>query len=251
MIYSFIPLPGGARVNQDSSRRIYDLGNYERSVLIDPLRHTHTPSREAQDDRASGASAESTGVPVEVAAVAAKIRNISRVGGERVKEMDHFVASVETPVLRLRLDGSTDTAAGDDAPALRQNDIAAYVQSAIKSDRLQRSNILTLQATAVDGAPCVYTVLVEEQYCDPLGGGECAGHVRRYCELFHSFLVHVFDILCVQFSDQHVQLYYMTTMRAGKYSVESNFVLQSWHCLILILLVHLVHLIFILILILK
>ena len=33
----------------------------------------------------------------ETTALGAKLRNTHRVGGERVKEMDHFVASVETP----------------------------------------------------------------------------------------------------------------------------------------------------------
>jgi hypothetical protein len=45
----------------------------------------------------------SMGVPVVVAAVNSKIRNIHRVAGERVKEMDHFVASVTVPVVRLAL----------------------------------------------------------------------------------------------------------------------------------------------------
>mmetsp|Transcript_36730 Transcript_36730/g.97035 ORF Transcript_36730/g.97035 Transcript_36730/m.97035 type:complete len:342 (-) Transcript_36730:258-1283(-) len=58
--------------------------------------------------KADGAPVDSLPIAYEVAAVGARIANIHRVAGQRVLEMDHFVESVETPIVQLKLPGAPD-----------------------------------------------------------------------------------------------------------------------------------------------
>ena len=51
---------------------------------------------------------EANSVMYEVAAVGTKLRNVMRMGGERVKEMDHFVDFVKTP--KVVIGGALDIA---------------------------------------------------------------------------------------------------------------------------------------------
>lgn len=51
-------------------------------------------------EQISGA-AESVPLAFEVAAVGSRLANLARVGGQRVEEMDHFVESTTTPIVRL------------------------------------------------------------------------------------------------------------------------------------------------------
>ena len=85
----------GARVNPDSNKRRYELDGYETAVFIDPSR---TEVDIVREDKPTPKQEEGNAVMFEVASVFAKLHNIGIVGGERVKEMDHYVASVETPV---------------------------------------------------------------------------------------------------------------------------------------------------------
>jgi hypothetical protein len=89
----------GARVNPDSQQRRYELDGYEDSVYIDTSRSEASTVR---SDRPNPEQPEGNAVMYEVAAVSAKLRNVGIVGGERVKEMDHYVAQVETPVVSTR-----------------------------------------------------------------------------------------------------------------------------------------------------
>lgn len=92
----------GTRVNPLSDRRGYSLGEVEKESYIDPRRNLDEVAGGRARDVApesvpvNAAQVEAT-VLFETTALGAKLRNTHRVGGERVKEMDHFVASVETP----------------------------------------------------------------------------------------------------------------------------------------------------------
>ena len=88
----------GARVNPDSQNRRYKMDEYESSVHIDPGR---TEVDIVRSDRVIPPKEEGNAVMFEVASVFAKLHNVGIVGGERVKEMDHYVASVETPTVRI------------------------------------------------------------------------------------------------------------------------------------------------------
>ena len=91
------------RVNPPSDRRLYPLNDYERESYIDPRRTIDVPIPKAVKPKELPPVATHSAVLFETAAVGAKIRNVHKMGGERVKEMDHFVASVETPVLTVKI----------------------------------------------------------------------------------------------------------------------------------------------------
>ena len=106
---------GNARVNADihSDAPLYaNAGGFERSVWIDPHRSSSggcaasraargAPEIRVHRGATSEAPAEELPVAYEVAAVGARLANMARVGGQRVEEMDHFVESTETPIVRL------------------------------------------------------------------------------------------------------------------------------------------------------
>ena len=93
----------GERVNLSTKERAYDIGGYEREVWIDPRRNiTEVVGREGGG---GGESAEELNASVmfeTAGGLAAKINNGHLMGGERVKELDFFVASVETPSVVVR-----------------------------------------------------------------------------------------------------------------------------------------------------
>jgi hypothetical protein len=175
---------GGSRVNRESNQRNYELGNYERSVMVHPDRHRFAPEEAGEKVKLKVGNLASTGVrilfycssffsclcvslilssiaaclhsltphdtslmsippspnqssidtiltlliitlqvPYETAGVTNKIKNIHHVGGERVKEMDHFVAAVATPVVEVFLKDKH----GKVVSSKDQNDIGAHV----------------------------------------------------------------------------------------------------------------------------
>jgi hypothetical protein len=99
--------PSNARINaKTTDGRIYSIdGGLETQAFIDPNRtlnevlSTNSEPKPAPPDLKSVVG--SPDVLFETTAMGAKLRNQHRIGGERVKEMDHFVASVETPVVRI------------------------------------------------------------------------------------------------------------------------------------------------------
>lgn len=221
---------GGSRVNQSSTTRLYSLENYEKSVYIDPQRHLNLPETEAKEREAT--DLRNVGVPVEVAAVSAKIRNIHRVAGERVKEMDHFVASVETPIVRLALPGTEASETGAaGGKRITKNDIGAYLQASFKKTGLDQSVLLTVPTGrsigssvplmhAHDMAGC--TIMVEGQYVNnATTRARLAPHeteyILRYASIFmwmlQQLLVNVLHFEC---SPKTMQLYYLTTIRADE-----------------------------------
>lgn len=103
----------GTRVNPSSTNRGFDdLEGYEQEVWIDPSRNLEQAienPRNRQSGSANGSLEEGgasspteaelhTAVLFETAGgLGAKLRNTHLVGGERVKELDFFVASVSVP----------------------------------------------------------------------------------------------------------------------------------------------------------
>ena len=60
----------------------------------------------------------------------AKLHNVGIVGGERVKEMDHYVASVETPTVRIKGQQAADLpnrTGGGGRPGENTSDITCLV----------------------------------------------------------------------------------------------------------------------------
>ena len=96
---------GGQRIHRPSTRRTAKLDGFEKSIYIDPKRTLDkvisnksnkivTPEMSVPDSEAY--------LLFETASVARRIRNTHKTNGERYKEMDYFVASVETPTLRIQ-----------------------------------------------------------------------------------------------------------------------------------------------------
>jgi hypothetical protein len=234
---------GGSRVNQTSrlaaGKRLYSLENYETSVYIDPTRHLQGPQVESRDvnrdeEAAANLLNNNVGVPVEVASVAAKMRNMHRVAGERIKEMDHFVASVSTPIVKLSLPGTNDasieSSGNGAAKRVTRNDIGVYLQASFKKTGLERSALISVPVYSYDASgsydkscPLLhfgsrpFQLMVEGQYCRPDTPNPCPEHVLRYATIFYWLLEKIFsEVLHIELSPRTVQLYYMTTIRADE-----------------------------------
>eukprot|EP00051_Salpingoeca_urceolata_P034258 m.24253 g.24253 ORF g.24253 m.24253 type:complete len:581 (+) comp7433_c0_seq1:360-2102(+) len=91
------------RVNPASQHRGYSLDGFENEVYIDPDRSLSQPLPKGKAPVQAKPQAAKAAIMFETTALGAKIRNTHKVGGERVKEMDHFVASVETPSVSVKL----------------------------------------------------------------------------------------------------------------------------------------------------
>jgi hypothetical protein len=195
---------GGARVNHQSGDRQYNLGNYERTVRIDPTRNTHRPVRERNILTAAGTSDEHTahGVPLEVAATGAKIKNMHKSTGERVKELDFFVSSVETPIMRVLL--------GDGTASTVRTDISAYVNAALLVELTQRGTRRAIQSMDGRGS---FDVAVEGIYLDK-DTGNVPVVILEYCRIFHSLLSIVLGI--IDQPQTPIVVYYLTTVRADE-----------------------------------
>lgn len=93
-------------MNPLSQERGHELGGYERETWIDPRRNV-----EEVVGGGGGGSSAPPPTPAELEAsvmfetaggLGPKITNTHLVGGERVKELDFFVASIETPKVVIR-----------------------------------------------------------------------------------------------------------------------------------------------------
>lgn len=93
------------RVSSSSSARAYALSGYERETWIDPARNIAdvvASDREPKTSRLEAKELETAVLFETAGGLGAKLNNTHIMGGERVKELDFFVASIETPVLIIR-----------------------------------------------------------------------------------------------------------------------------------------------------
>ena len=198
---------GGSRVNQESNVRNYELGNYETGVMINPERHQFDKAAVQEAERRKASTLDSVGVPYEVAGVTNKIKNIHRVGGERVKEMDHFVAAVSTPVVDVMLKGPD----GKLVKAKRNNDIGTHVGISTRDAKLGKSVLLSVIARGFK-----WPVLVESSYMNSgdqkrTKHEEISSNACSFISLIHDAF-HVLN-LPVEDLSRCVHFYYMTTLR--------------------------------------
>lgn len=118
---------GGARVNAATN----DGAVYDNSPVVKQELASHRVVSKADASVAVeivDSSTESKApLALEVAAVGEKLRNMAKVGGERVKEMDHVVDSVETEVVDLVDNGSSKLTA---RKALERADRRSRLKSA-------------------------------------------------------------------------------------------------------------------------
>jgi len=118
----------------------------------------------------------------ETAAMGAKLRNTHRVGGERVKEMDHFVASVETPSASLQLP--------DVAPL-----VAEMTAKGLEPVTLDDRSELHVQARFRDPATGAVSALIK-------------GHATIFSRMIRTIMTQLLG------HPDPFELFYMTTMRA-------------------------------------
>ena len=92
-------------MNPYSQERHYEIGGYEQYAFIDPNRSLSTalPKGGNSPQQKLPVKAVESTVLFETVALGAKLQNTHKMGGERVKEMDHFVASIETPRVNVKL----------------------------------------------------------------------------------------------------------------------------------------------------
>jgi len=136
-------------------------------------------------------------VPYEVAAVAAKLRNVARVGGERVREMDHFVESVRTPVVELR----TTDGGGTKLAARR----------ALEAE-LRRLAVDARGPNVVDvgGHPCVFV-------CDAAPPARAVAAARCFWRVLREALYVAGSLESPTAPAPFVALYHMASVRADEF----------------------------------
>lgn len=206
------PLVGasGARVNAPTTGAdsLYNNAEdaYERSVFIDPSRQACPPAGGTAPappvvEMAKGDS-EMMSVPFEVAAVGAKLRNMARVGGERVRELDHFVESVETPVVELRLGGRSESD-GDSLTVRR------LLEDAMRRQKLSGAVELPLGGDA----PSLLVVPAADRKPGE-GDGAVPAHLLAYARIFWGVLSEALGVLGWEGSARRVRLYWLPTVRA-------------------------------------
>lgn len=219
-----------APVNPDigADSALYDDGvggQFERSAYIDPHRDkrgqgaapTPLAARKVEVEGPPPLGADGTQqlpVAYEVAAVGARIQNMARVGGQRVLEMDHFVESTATPIVRLTLPGEANQAeAGKD-----KRSALLQARKVLERKLLQsRANApaIDLFPGAANGPPPlrVLTTLGDAGSGAPVAPPPA--HVKLYGQLMWDVLVEVVEkILGRKHRDVIGGLYYMPTVRA-------------------------------------
>eukprot|EP00656_Telonema_subtile_P052422 TRINITY_DN7308_c0_g2_i7.p2 TRINITY_DN7308_c0_g2~~TRINITY_DN7308_c0_g2_i7.p2 ORF type:complete len:279 (+),score=77.50 TRINITY_DN7308_c0_g2_i7:1047-1883(+) len=185
---------GQGRVNASSKERVFSLEGYEEQCFIDPNRQIESGQACVDWDKAKNdkrveearhmAAGEAALDQFENAALGAKLRNANKVSGKRFKEMDHFVAVVETPEICVHM------------PTISQ-----LLSVSAQGDPAQ---LLPLD---VDGCP----LHVHRRYLDSNLQVSDA-RITACALLFKSFLrVLVSSLLLQDFS--RIRLFYMTTMR--------------------------------------
>ena len=202
---------GGSRVNRGSQSRIYELGGYEKSVILDNSRHKFDRSAAIAEAEAKGQAdsrfqdPNGVGVPYEVAGVGSRIKNLHRVGGQRVQEMDHFVAAVATPKIEVLMKGED----GSLVTSPEANDIGTHVALFTRDTQLNKSFPVRVDC----GPSGVFPVLIDSSYVksDPSLARRVADITQVFAGLLSTCMHEILGLPC---DPKHVQLFYMTTMRA-------------------------------------
>eukprot|EP01052_Picozoa_sp_SAG31_P024616 SAG31_NODE_2108_length_6427_cov_7.816688_2_plen_856_part_00 len=196
----------GARVNPDSQKRRYDLDGYETAVYIDASR---TEVDIVREDKPIPQREEGNAVMYEVASVFAKLHNVGIVGGERVKEMDHYVASVETPVVRILGNGAPalpNRTGGGGRPGENVSDITVLVAK-MAADEAKPFPLRSMGGQT-------FELRVQKSYHPKPPTNDLAGFIVAHSAILYDLLQLVLDqILCLPKTIK-LQLVYMTTMRA-------------------------------------
>ena len=159
-------------------------------------------------------------VAFEVAAVGEKIRNLARVAGERVAEMDHFVESVNTPIVRVQLPG-------DESEPGQRGFGDAQVEGMNVRRALERSLRSALLGGNDGGSPAVPLDVGEELppllvVEAPYSSSNIASHQQQqsltvYAQIFWGVLVEAYTVLGWGSPQKEaVVLYHMPTMRADE-----------------------------------
>ena len=175
------------RVNPSSKKRTEPLEGYELSSIIDPARNLEEVDiRDTGRDETSQQSLQDVEADAlfETAAVGAKLRNTHRVGGERIKEMDHFVASVEVPNV-----------------IVEQPDIAPLVL---------KHACLNSAPVQVDGIGC--ELYVQDEYRQ---NGDIDDSIKLHARAFYFVLQNVCEILELPLNELRICV--LTTMRSDSH----------------------------------
>ena len=213
---------GNAPVNPDirGDAPLYDdgpSGQFERSVFIDPNRRKRRPGTESvpladqvrvtAPPRGADGSPETLPVAYEVAAVGSRLTNMARVGGQRVLEMDHFVESTATPIVRLVLPGASEPTDSRDAVLQARK---------VLERKLLRSHALAPTVELGGGAP---PLRVLTALGDDAAVATSDAHIKRYAQLLWEVLVEVIENILQKpdarkATDLIASLYHMPTIRA-------------------------------------
>ena len=196
----------GARVNPDSHKRRYDLDGYETAVYIDPSR---TEVDIVREDKPIPRKEEGNAVMYEVASVFAKLHNIGIVGGERVKEMDHYVASVETPVVRISGNSAPqlpNRTGGGGRPGENVSDITVLVAK-MAADEAKPFPLRSMAGKK-------FELRVQQSYQPKAPSKHLAGFIVAYSAILYDLLQLVLNEILRLPKKMTLQLVYMTTIRA-------------------------------------
>lgn len=137
--------------------------------------------------------------------MAAKLRNMARVGGERVRELDHFVESVRTPIVELALGGGTS---GGDKGGAGGDRLAVRKVLEAESRRLALNDVGGLSRVELgDGASCLAICAVAPP----------PPFVAAYARLFWTVVLECAAVLgwSKRAADQ-VRPYYAASVRANE-----------------------------------
>jgi len=178
------------RVNPSSKERAFAIDGYEKKTYIDPNRSIDVPlPKESPTQVVSGSAKNSitnAAALFETAAMGAKLRNTHKMGGERVKDMDHFVASVETPKVQLKIP-----------------DIAELVTE-MAVEGLEDTNQVVVDETSSAMLHVQPRFRNEDGSVNPIISGHAKFFYSMVTKIVREFL---------RYSDP-IELYYMTTIRA-------------------------------------
>jgi hypothetical protein len=197
----------GARVNPDSQNRKYDIDGYETAVYIDPGR---TEVDIVREDKPIPQKEEGNAVMYEVASVFAKLHNVGIVGGERVKEMDHYVASVETPVVRIAGNKAAvelpNRTGGGGRPGENVSDITVLVAK-MAADRAKPYPLRSI-------ANQKFELRVQESYRPKPPETRLADFITSHAAILYDLMQVVMAEILKLPKKMKLQLVYMTTIRA-------------------------------------
>jgi len=156
-----------------------------------------------------------------------------RVGGQRVLEMDHFVESTATPIVRLRLEGAPEPASSREAAIAARKVLERKLL--LKSSNAPTLNVPATVPAAGGVVGRLSAVGSFFRRKEATGGGgsapppvrvltalgaddtraEVGAHITKYAALFWDVLVEVVEhVMRRRARDVIASLYYMPTIRA-------------------------------------